>query len=263
MEGWENLKVALVCIAKDEDRYIDEWVRWHTAIGFDKAFVYANDWRIGREIENVVEIPFDGQVKQMEAYTDWLANRSNGFDWAAFFDVDEFLNTHDKHVGWILSDLSTYPAVGVNWRMFGDSGLTEDDGSNGVLSRFTKCETRLHRLVKSIVNLRIYPKPIRFSCNPHIPDSGVLNLDGKFVGNAEADPVENPCMELNHYFCKTWPEFMNTKMKRGRADCVADGSDDHVMRTRHDFDRLNFNDVENTEVAELSRAYSQMNAYTA
>lgn len=251
MTNWQSLKVALVCIAKDEDRYIDEWVRWHTSIGFTKVFVYSNNWRIGREMEGVVEVPFDGQAMQMKAYTNWLDHRSAGFDWAAFFDVDEFLNTHGKDVRELLSHRSTYPAIAVNWRMFGDSGLTEDDGSRSVLSRFVMCSTRLHPLVKTIVNLKRYPKPIRFSHNPHIPDNGVLDLDGKFSGNANTEPVERPFMELNHYFCKTWPEFLNTKMKRGRADCVADGSDDHVLRTRQDFDRLNFNEVKNTELAEL------------
>lgn len=39
------MKTALVCIAKDEDDYLKEWVDYHLRIGFDEIFVYQNNWR--------------------------------------------------------------------------------------------------------------------------------------------------------------------------------------------------------------------------
>lgn len=39
------MKTALVCIAKDEDHYIAEWIKYHTKLGFDEIFVYENSWR--------------------------------------------------------------------------------------------------------------------------------------------------------------------------------------------------------------------------
>lgn len=39
------MNTALVCIAKNEDHYIDEWLQYHFSIGFTKAFVYQNNWR--------------------------------------------------------------------------------------------------------------------------------------------------------------------------------------------------------------------------
>lgn len=36
---------AVVCIAKNEDLYIDEWLLYHFKLGFGRAWVYQNDWR--------------------------------------------------------------------------------------------------------------------------------------------------------------------------------------------------------------------------
>ena len=34
------MKTALVCIAKDEDNYIDEWLKYHLKLGFSNIYVY-------------------------------------------------------------------------------------------------------------------------------------------------------------------------------------------------------------------------------
>ena len=39
------MKTALVCIAKDEDNYLREWLDYHFKIGFDDAYVYCNNWQ--------------------------------------------------------------------------------------------------------------------------------------------------------------------------------------------------------------------------
>ena len=39
------MKIALVCIAKDEDNYLREWLDYHFKIGFDDAYVYCNNWQ--------------------------------------------------------------------------------------------------------------------------------------------------------------------------------------------------------------------------
>ena len=33
------MKVALVCIAKNEDNYIQEWINYNLKLGFDKTLV--------------------------------------------------------------------------------------------------------------------------------------------------------------------------------------------------------------------------------
>ena len=69
----ENGKIrsALVCIAKNEDHYIDEWLRYHLKLGFGRIFVYQNNWRYvgdSRQYGESVEwVEFDGEAMQLKA----------------------------------------------------------------------------------------------------------------------------------------------------------------------------------------------------
>ena len=38
------MKTALVCIAKNEDHYIDEWIEYYLKLGIDHIFIYQNDF---------------------------------------------------------------------------------------------------------------------------------------------------------------------------------------------------------------------------
>ena len=93
------MKNALVCIAKNEDLYIEEWIRYHLKLGFAKIFVYQNNWRYSGDKQqyngSVEWIDFDGDYMQLKAYNDFIDNRREGFDFASFNEVyDEyFTNT--------------------------------------------------------------------------------------------------------------------------------------------------------------------------
>jgi hypothetical protein len=78
---------------------------------------------------------------QMKAYNDFIDKHSSEYDFAAFFDVDEFLCLKkDKSLESFLSRYADIYGVGVNWRVFGDNGLTSvESGSYSLLNRFTKC----------------------------------------------------------------------------------------------------------------------------
>ena len=86
-----RLKTALVCIAKNEENYIEEWVNYHLKLGFNNIFIYENNWRCNIKSSQVTLIPFDGLAKQIEAYNHFLKNYKDDYDWVGFLDVDEFL----------------------------------------------------------------------------------------------------------------------------------------------------------------------------
>ena len=147
-------RIALVCIAKNEDDYLEEWIMYHLALGVDRVFVYENDWRWNGYNCFAEFIPWDGKVKQLPAYNDWLANRSQDFDWAMFIDVDEFLVNRTPHT---LPDfLGMCPdinQIGVNWRLMGSNGLEKAGTEKSVLKRFTRGGRFLNKHVKQLVNL--------------------------------------------------------------------------------------------------------------
>jgi hypothetical protein len=233
------MKVAMVCIAKQEDEYIEEWIKYNFKLGFDDIFVYQNNWRWPVEMDNVYKIEFDGKPMQVAAYNNFLQTYDGRYDWVAFFDVDEFLvlKKHEN-VKDFIKDYSEYSAIGINWVLFGDNGLSFD-GDYSVLSRFTKRQSGIDNHVKCIVRV---DKNIDYSVhNPkYIPmvDTGFNTFTGPWNFNPKDDVAQ-----LNHYFCKTWQEWQKKKSK-GRVSHSADDPNDILQE--HDFHRHNFNEIEDT-----------------
>ena len=65
-------KDAVICaIALHEERYIDEWIQYHLALGFSHIYLYdnSNDHILkNKNSDKITIIHFPGKVKQMEAY---------------------------------------------------------------------------------------------------------------------------------------------------------------------------------------------------
>lgn len=225
------MRSAIVCIAKNEDHYIDEWLDYHLKLGFSDIFIYENNWRYAGDkslySEHVHWIPFDGEFKQLEAYNDFIDNRSTGFNFAGFFDVDEFLCLKvDSDANSFLSRYSSYFGVTVNWRIFGDSSLTEPTSDYSVINRFTMCEAKMNEHIKTFLNIARCRNNFHF-VNPHCVDVS-LQFDAivdtsksRFVHGPFNRDASGEIAQLNHYNVKTLAEYKE-KMSRGRADCTPD-----------------------------------------
>lgn len=106
----QNNKVKIAAIAKDEARYITEWVYHHTYFGFDSFDIYVNNTSDGTldilsalaeriDINIIVADDLyrhDPASFQTRAYNQSLANaRESGFSYVAFLDIDEFWTPQD------------------------------------------------------------------------------------------------------------------------------------------------------------------------
>jgi hypothetical protein len=229
-----NMKVALVCIAKNEDNYIQEWIDYNLKLGFDHIFIYRNNWKFESSNKNVTVIDFPGEVMQLHAYNDFIKNNVGKYDWTAFFDVDEFL-VLKKHysVKDFIKDYENNFSIAINWVVFGDNGLTEIIENNySVLERFTKRQIGVERHVKTITKIT---DNVRY-VNPHFANISWVSPEGK-SGNGPFHPNgSDEIAQINHYLCKTKKEYIE-KMNRGRADAP-------FPREFKDYDIHNFNDVE-------------------
>lgn len=222
------MNIALVCIAKNEDLYIHEWIKYHTKLGFNKIFVYENNWRYtlqeAFDYSNVEFIPFDGEVMQLNAYNSFIKDHGNEFDWAAFIDVDEFFVINgSRKLEEILESFSLIPQIGVNWRLMGSNGLHRHScPTESVLKRFTRGDKSLNRHVKQFVNLswmKSHRFPFPTFINPHCTNCGSFDLEGRlFFGPFQLNDLDKQQeLELYHYAVKT-PEELHQKVMRGRAD---------------------------------------------
>jgi len=244
-------KISLVCFAKDEDLYLQEWIDYHLKLNFDDIHIFQNNWRFNNKIPNV-KVHFheyDGKsyenyvksnepvwVKNIQAkcYTEFMQNYHEEYEWAAFFDVDEFLvlkRTND--VKEFIKGYENEECLIINWAMFGDSGIQNFDESNTkVLQRFTKRQNKVHGQFKSICKLNPNAKH-----NIHWVEGDWVDTKYHRGNNTSNDIGNYEVAQLNHYFTKTYPEFM-VKIERGNA-CYG-------KRPVSDFHENNFNDVEDT-----------------
>jgi hypothetical protein len=220
------MKTALVCIAKNEDNYIEEWIDYNTKLGFDHIFVYANDWNYTAKRTNVTVIDIPGAIQQVRAYNHFKQNLSSNFKWAAFFDVDEFLvlNQHNN-LKEFLCDYSDCNAIGINWAIFGNNGHETVNGEYSVLKRFTRRSKE--DLIDTVTTSdNKYPNThiksiVQLPCN-HFQDIHDIhgtwfNLNKEPRTSAYNKPVDWGVAQLNHYFTKSTEEFIR-KCQRGRAD---------------------------------------------
>ena len=244
------MNLGIICIAKDEDHYIDEWLKYHFKLGINRVFVYQNNWRYAgdkSQYNNVEWIAFDGEYMQMKAYNDFIDNRSSDVDYAGFFDVDEFLCLKkDYDAQSFFNRYNDYYGFCVNWRLFGDNNLKSVDNNWSVIKRFTRCQKTLDKHVKTFLNMKMCHKMFHF-VNPHFVDASlqydviVDSTKTRYVHGPFNENASNDIVQLNHYNVKTFEEYQ-MKMARGRADCTPDHPLYHYNLQL--FNEHNFNDVE-------------------
>lgn len=215
------MNVALVCIAKNEDHYIDQWIDYHFKLGFTKVFVYQNNWRYsGKYVgDSTVElIEFDGVNKQLDAYNNFIQNNYDKFDWAAFMDIDEFIVLKKwSNISDFLASYADYEAVGLNWSLFSSNHL-QFTGEYSLVKRFTRCKKQLLGQIKTLINFNKAKNSLHFN-SPHsiaqynktIAVNKTHYINGPL--NA-ADLSDRQIAYINHYIAKTRKEW-DQKMARG------------------------------------------------
>jgi hypothetical protein len=210
------MRVALVCIAKDEDNYIEEWIDYHSKLGFDNIFIYENDWVCNIERPFLTKIPFPGKIVQLSSYNDFLIKNKHNFDWVAFFDVDEFLVLKQhKNIKDFLTEYDNPWGIAVNWVFFGSDGLKNriPNCQNSLIKQFVKREKFADKHIKTILKL---PSE-SFMISPHNPNQILIDtqrreIRGPFNFNGDISVIQ-----LNHYHHKTYEDW-HIKCNRGFAD---------------------------------------------
>lgn len=228
------MKVALVCVAKNEDNYIDEWLNYYNKLGFDNIFMYQNNWRCKSNYSFLTKIECDGYNIQTSAYNHFIENNIGEYSHAAFFDIDEYLvlKKH-KNIKEFLQEYDQYDSIGINWVFFGNNGLLEPDQNFSLLKRFTRRGKNVNHHVKTITKLK---QNIRMQIH------NVNTIWNDLEGNIHVGPFNyngnDKIAQINHYQCKTFPEFIE-KVNRGYACTEKD-----VRQDIGDFDKHNQNELE-------------------
>jgi glycosyltransferase involved in cell wall biosynthesis len=240
--------LAICAIAKNEGPYFKEWIEWHHKLGVEKFYIYDNESTDDtKEIlapymeSGLVEYTFfPGERRQLAAYDDCLEKRRLEAHWIAVIDLDEFIAPiKDKTIPDFLKRFENFPAVEINWLVYGSGGAKEKQPGT-VMERFkhhSVLNHTLNRHVKSIID----PRRIfgLIGCHEAARISGnAADSHGKPVKRnfREREPQQD-VIRINHYAVRSFEEFIE-KQARGRASGKA-----RTVKLEY-FNRYDLNDIE-------------------
>lgn len=236
-------EVVMLAIAKNEARYIEQWIAYHYAIGIGRFVIYDNDsddgtgdlLRRNPRLTGIVEvIPWppsaypDTGGPQLPAYAHALRMLGQDDAWVAVLDIDEYLvPKQDRDVQGLLARYADLSALSVCWKVFGSAGLAEyDDRLLADRFRYAGAATLVKTIVRAdqIETLHIHAPTLR-------EGQALDELRRPIRALSESLSPTYACAQINHYFCKSWQEW-EKKRRRGRAGPAA-GASNHLRPDSH------------------------------
>lgn len=223
--------LAVTLIAKNEGRYIEEWLDFHFSVGVEHVYFFDN-FSTDDTREKLEPYIASGKVayqtwnrSQFECYKYVINTYGHMARWIAFIDADEFIfpATADTLKD-VLIELEDYPVILLSWLQFGFGGHAKRP-EGWVTRNFTrraavpgnpqvldflnglpmaKCKSIVDPLAVEAVDIHIF-KPAN---NLKHRDSS-----GREVAAETMEPSDSDKILLNHYYTKSEEEFMDKIMK--------------------------------------------------
>ncbi|NDY56449.1 glycosyltransferase family 2 protein [Desulfovibrio sulfodismutans] len=223
--------LGLCAIVKDEHLFLEEFVAYHQAIGFETFILYDNESAIpvAHTLRAQVErglvrvVPVRGESMQMPCYTHCLETFRDQAAFLAFLDADEFM-VLKKHADARLCvlDYEKHPGLAMHWVTYGSSGHLGRPGGL-VLDTYTQAlagNVQNNHHVKCIVNTALAVA----ARDPHqfvFREPGMCCVDERGMPVTSAlSPFCADVVQVNHYSFKSQEDY-EAKMNRGRADVAA------------------------------------------
>lgn len=220
---------STIClIIRDENEYLQEWVRHHLKIGFEHIYIYSHNCKIpiketvrtrlkSFEREKITVIDWNGKHThaQDEAYKDCLKNYGEETEWMAFIDTDEFIVLrHDNSIQNFLKNYEYAGGIYMNWIIFNASGQEKyKDGL--VMERFTETCPDFAQYGKLIVRPSVVKRMYIHEAD-YFGNYSTVDEDGNTVVGRR-HPYHTNLIQCNHYYTKSWEEWKK-KISRGVAD---------------------------------------------
>ena len=263
---------AIVCIAKNEEKYIEEWITYHFKIGVSAITIYDNsdNYSLGylnikyRNKIHVIHWAGDKIIKspfsenrtyqgkrccatvdgiQMWAYDHYILNykkTNKMFKWVAFIDCDEFIYLKNKNqtIVQFFNQINFNEGIlTINWVHFGSNGHKKYE-NKPVLERFTKRESNGRDIHKSICVIND-----TISTNHSMHDFKTNKFWRKSNnikhGPTHFSPIVTDSIFLAHFAVKSLEEFDNKKRNRTWS---GDGEYIRDMKYFNEFDCNNIID---------------------
>lgn len=217
---WKHYSSVCLLI-RDENQYLEEWIKWHIGIGVDHIYIYDNG--IYQNVNDIVDtlsenikdkitvINWQGKFEdcQGDCYNHFLEYYGHETRWVNFIDSDEFIRITSKdykNINELLSNFEDYTIVFGKILEYTANGQ-ETKTDLPVRERFTETT-----LVNDGVYRKDWIQPFRIDyMYIHYPR---YSQRGNYVYNNENENKD--LFIVDHYYTKSWEEWC-VKINRGSA----------------------------------------------
>ncbi len=223
--------IALVAIFQNEARFLKEWIEFYRLIGVEHFYLYDH-----LSSDNYLEVlkPYieTGIVSlehvktkaknlsewnkiQTATYSKTVKSVADSVEWLIIVDTDEFLfPVKDSNLKDSLKKYDEYPAVSVNWKMFGSNYIQKLDSNKLLIETMTGRNPAVDTHVKSIVK----PRYVDYIDHPHFAQfkTGYAQVSENFeYFKGPFSPEESMnILRINHYWARDLDFFESTKVNR-------------------------------------------------
>jgi hypothetical protein len=242
-----NETAAICVMVKNEQLYIDEFVDYHLAIGFDTIYVYdnSNDFNMkewGEQKKNVQVVHHVGEGMQQEAayqecYKQVRMNKSHAY--LAFFDPDELLIMRKhSHIMDLMQEYCKRGSLSFNWYNFGTSNQTRYEPIP-VSKRFLYRTKKPEKFVKTIGRVMDVVDRGNNTFGIYVHKQKVVTGDQKDTNGKILHGSFNPngptnVAVIHHYFSKSVEEFYVKVCVRGSTRLSNMASNDYCGTSLRD-----------------------------
>lgn len=269
---------ALCCIARDEDKYIEEWVEYHLLLGVDVIIIYDNHSQVpltsvlakyvsdGKVIIHVTEGDSLGEKAQAEAYTHCMQTYKHEFMWIAVIDADEVI-VPKKHtnIKQLLAEFENYGGVVLHWVFYGNAN--NDVFEKSQINSFKFTNGKRNTTIKSIV------RPLRVSqfTGPHGPQYllpyHAVNMEHfPLEPDVYSAPYAVEKAQINHYKLRTRDDWQKKVLKWKLSGLVLSNNYEDAVKAYTEYDpfaAVLFSSLQNKKLFVIPTEFDSVEDLTA
>ena len=224
----DNNQVCILTIIKNEQQYLEEWIKYHLNLGINHIFIFEDinsdsHKEITDKYKNVSLISVEqlNVEKYIQGYymkhgLQYIKDNYN-YDWCFVIDIDEYI-TPETGIHNIMQQFKDYDAVILQWQNYGANGLIykPDYKDKGIIETYTKefgisPKDGESKSVKTVYNLHTYNKDLFISV--HTPSKKVKWCKTNF--GTDIKEIVYDKVYLRHYFTKSFEEYVWKVYVRG------------------------------------------------
>lgn len=140
--------ISICLLAKNENDYINEWLKWHIDLGIEHFYIYDNDSNMPliNSIDKnylsyctIIDFPSPRKHIQQECYKHCLDNYKQECEWMAFIDGDEFIRLKNSidTIQNFLKNYEAYDGLYIKWTVYNANGHLKKE-NKPLRKRFTQ-----------------------------------------------------------------------------------------------------------------------------